>query len=577
MEKDSTYMEVEGDKTDESMKNVKKLVNKMSRDEVITKEMKKYLIPRYPREGKLKGNPKLHKEGAPYRTIISGIGTPTERIAEIAERELNGYVVSSLSYLQDTTDFLRRLKEVQQPLPEGTLLFCFDVVKLYPSVPAKEGMLACEKALECRPDKTIPTKDVMNMIKVVLDNNTFGVADTHYRQTDGVAIGSRLGKNFACTYMRSWDKELLGHPKTPIFYKRFIDDGFGVWTEGVEALQEFAAHANRIHGNIQVKLRWSSTNIEFLDTMVKIGDGHIWTDLYSKPSNKHQYLQFKSCHPMHTKKALPYGLGVRIRRICQKEEDYERNRKELKMQLRKRGYSGRVIEEQLAKVDLLKREDLLQYKSKKAEKTERVPLVLTYSNLLPDIRDIAKKHMKILHKSERMQQIFAEPPLVAFRRDRNLEDVLVHGKLNRVLKVTEAKCEQCKVCDIISTAPISDTDDKDSYKVVGDQTCKVMNVVYVLRCSKCRKPVYVGETERELRERIGEHMADIRLCRDKAVGNHFNEDGHDISHLTVSVIEKIFDSSRSFRQIKEKGWIRKLKTKMPAGLNTKSQRGMDWS
>ena len=52
-----------------------------------------------------------------------------------------------------------------------------------------------------------------------------------------------------------------------MFYKRFIDDGFGIWTHVVEELVKFQAWANGIHPNIQVELRWSYTEIEFLDTL----------------------------------------------------------------------------------------------------------------------------------------------------------------------------------------------------------------------------------------------------------------------------------------------------------------------
>ena len=46
-------------------------------------------------------NPKLDKEKAPLRTIVSGLNTATERIAELAEHEFNG---SSLSFIRNTAD-----------------------------------------------------------------------------------------------------------------------------------------------------------------------------------------------------------------------------------------------------------------------------------------------------------------------------------------------------------------------------------------------------------------------------------------------------------------------------------------
>ena len=66
------------------------------------------------------------------------------------------------------------------------------------------------------------------------------------------------------------------------------------------------------------------------------------------------------CHPSHTKKSLAYGLGIRLKRICEKDTDYYKHRADLKKQLRKRGYSGKLIESQLKRVDKMEREKLLE-------------------------------------------------------------------------------------------------------------------------------------------------------------------------------------------------------------------------
>ena len=117
---------------------------------------------------------------------------------------------------------------------------------------------------------------------------------------------------------------------------------------------------------------------------------------------------------------------------------------ELKVQLRKRGYNGKDIEKQLHKVDTLKREDLLSVKSKE-KKEDRVPLVLTYSRHLPESRKIVWKHLPVLHRSDRMTEVFQKPPIVAYRRDKNLADTLVHGKTDKALKQKDSTCS-CRVC-----------------------------------------------------------------------------------------------------------------------------------
>ena len=62
----------------------------------------------------------------------------------------------------------------------------------------------------------------------------------------------------------------------------------------------------------------------------------------------------------------------------------------------------RSIDNELKKVDKLDRNNLLQYRTDKS-KTDRVPLVLTYSKSLPHVREIIKKKT-VLHKSEKMKK-----------------------------------------------------------------------------------------------------------------------------------------------------------------------------
>ena len=326
------------------------------------------------------------------------------------------------------------MTEIPSPLPENVILFCFDVVKLYPSIPRTEGIAACNEALDARCNPDIPTKAVTNMIETVLYNNAFQFNNKEYLQKEGVAIGSKLGRNFACTYMRKWDEELMKSDKKPLFYKRFIDDGFGLWEHGMEELVRFKEHANRIHPNIKVELRSSLEAIEFLDTWIKVEDGSLITDLYTKPTDKHLYVNSKSSHPTNVKKAIPYGLGLRIRRICSKEEDYQCRRGELKGRLRKRGYSGRFLEAQLKRVDGLDRGKLLEKANRK--KMDRVPIVLTYIKQLPNVHSIVRQPMDTLYSSKRMREVFKEVPIVAYRRDRNLGDLLVHGKNQQGVKRT---------------------------------------------------------------------------------------------------------------------------------------------
>ena len=88
MEKDNSYIQTEEDQTAEIHNEVIKLLNRMYREGTISKAMKEYLIARYPKAGRLKGNPKLHEDDIPYRTIVNDTGKATENLAQIAKKEL---------------------------------------------------------------------------------------------------------------------------------------------------------------------------------------------------------------------------------------------------------------------------------------------------------------------------------------------------------------------------------------------------------------------------------------------------------------------------------------------------------
>jgi hypothetical protein len=56
------------------------------------------------------------------------------------------------------------------------------------------------------------------------------------------------------------------------------------------------------------------------------------TDIYNKPTDKHQYLSPQSCHPKHCTKSIPYSQALRIKRICSNEQTTKKRLGELKGQ-----------------------------------------------------------------------------------------------------------------------------------------------------------------------------------------------------------------------------------------------------
>ena len=123
---------------------------------------------------KLNFLPKIHKELFDLlgRPIISNCGTPTEKASEFLDHRFKTIMQSSWSYIKDSGDFLKKIKQIKN-LPENFILVNADVVGLYPSIPLELDLKALEEAQEKRESKQISTDNLINLAKFVLQNNYF--------------------------------------------------------------------------------------------------------------------------------------------------------------------------------------------------------------------------------------------------------------------------------------------------------------------------------------------------------------------------------------------------------------------
>ena len=105
----------------------------------------------------------------------------------------------------------------------------------------------------------------------------------------------------------------------------YIDDTFMIWQHTRGELDQFVSHLNSRHPTIRFTMEVSTSEIPFLDTLVKIKDQKLVTDLYSKPTDSHNYLLYESAHPQRCKDSIPYSQFLRIRRICSDILDFDRH------------------------------------------------------------------------------------------------------------------------------------------------------------------------------------------------------------------------------------------------------------
>ena len=403
----------------------------------------------------------------------------------------------------------------------------------------------------------------MELGRMVLDNNEFTFEGKNYIQIDGTAIGSKLGKNYACTYMGEWEEEVgktaeekIG--KKPRWWKRFVDDVIGVWKGSKEEFLRFIDICNENEERIKVTYEVCEKEAIFLDVKVKREEGgKIKTEMYIKPTDRTRYLHRDSDHPRHVKEGIAKGQARRLRRLCSEDEDYWKYANKTKEKLLSRGYGEIQVDRQLKEGYKLTREEALERAEKKADK--KINFVTTHSKYLPNINKILRRHSHYL-KEEGLEKYVEDVPRLSLRRGKNLADLVVNAKEKKNDGGSGPCGMNCKLCGFMEEAKeVKDKRGKPR-KIRSQVDCRTVGAVYGMWCKKCEKIIYVGKTQNRVMDRFIGHRADLRGGDENKPAFHFKKEGHSDDDMGVVVLEEVKGKDDLYRVTRERFWIHCLGT-----------------
>ena len=86
--------------------------------------------------------------------------------------------------------------------------------------------------------------------------------------------------------------------------------------------------------------------LEFLDLELKIVEGKINVDVYSKPINSFTYALPLSCYPHKNIRNVPKGIALRVRPICDTDEKYNQRSSEYQNYVIGREYNSTLVKKQ---------------------------------------------------------------------------------------------------------------------------------------------------------------------------------------------------------------------------------------
>ena len=128
----------------------------------------------------------------------------------------------------------------------------------------------------------------------------------------GTAIGTKLTPPYACIFMDEGETEFLKSKELqPFLWLFYIEDIFFTWTHGEKKLTQFLIEINNFHSNMKFTYETTSCTPNFLDLNVSSRNGAIHTNVYTRPTDDHQYFHYQSSHPLHIKTSIPYSQALR--------------------------------------------------------------------------------------------------------------------------------------------------------------------------------------------------------------------------------------------------------------------------
>ena len=130
-------------------------------------------------------------------------------------------------------------------------------------------------------------------------------------------------------------------------------------------------------------------------------------------------------HPKALKDTTPYNQAFHW--ICSKAEVIT-PLKDLKDAFTKIGYQSKILDHQFERAMTVDRKILLEIKEKPSTH-ENLPLVLTFNKPLLNIKNVIDEHWHILYIKENWRKVFDKRPVITYRRNTNLYQLIGHNHI----------------------------------------------------------------------------------------------------------------------------------------------------
>ena len=186
------YKKLKENPTSEYSALVENALDDLKHKGLLEEKLADKLKPVNPRTPKLYLLPKIHKKNNPGRPVVSSVGCHTEKISKFVDHHLQSMNRNLESYVQDTTDLVKKLDSLPEDPRKDTILVTLDVRSLYTNIPNNEGLDAIKTYFrnQAATEDRILSKVICTFLTLILTLNNFVFNGENYVQTNGASMGT---------------------------------------------------------------------------------------------------------------------------------------------------------------------------------------------------------------------------------------------------------------------------------------------------------------------------------------------------------------------------------------------------
>ena len=428
---------------------------------------------------------KTHKPGNPIRPIVSFIESPSYNLAKFISNLLMPFTNNSPHKLKNSMDLKEKLQNTV--VPPGYRLISFDVKSLFTCIPQDFSIQCIQEFLQSNPNIFQKTKmniaEICKLVKLCFEAAVFSFNRIYYKQIKGTPMGSPVSVVLAEIVMQKIEQLIMPLIADSIlFWYRYVNDVVACIKDNQSNV--ILRTINSINDHIQFTAEEESNScLNYLDLQIfKKEDGSLRFNIFRKPTHTDKYLDFNSDHPLVHKHSVIRALVHRAEKLCD-DEFKKQEMSHISKILQINGYPMNEINRISKKV------------------TDKRPTMNNANSNVSTDKPSFTSVPYISGISERISRIFKKYDVnIAHLPTRKLKNELCHLKDKRK---------------------------------VGEKA----GVVYKLDCKDCDAR-YVGETGRQVQDRMIEHQRDIAIRKKVSkVYEHVSSTGHNFDFDQVSILD----------------------------------------